>query len=201
MPSKRLPIRWLTLAEIVAVAALVITGLSFWDSHRERVREDRERSVAAREKEAEARAAALKQTFVMTGQREDDGAKVRLTSVNEGQVIQTQTVWFPAQLRSDSVETTGNPRLEVGWIENGLRKHAGKSRTGRVPVGVLTVFIEDGVTKTDRAIYQLGYSIHPRTLRADKVELEGLSLARRGVEGDLQAAAGALWAARETGGQ
>jgi hypothetical protein len=199
-PSKRLPIRWLTLAEIVAVAALVITGLSFWDSHRERVRDERERSAAASEKQAEsraqARAAALKQTFVMTGQREEDGTRVRLTSVNDGQVIQTQTVWFPSELRSDSVETTGNPRLEAGWIDDGLRKHAGKSRTGRVPVGVLTVFIEDGVTKTDRSIYHLGYSIHPRTLRADKVELEGLSLARRGVSGDLQAAAGVLWAAR-----
>ncbi len=193
---KRLPIRWLTLAEIVAVAALVITGLSFWDSHRERIREDRDRAAAVAEKAAEAKAAALKQTFVMTGAREDDGAKVRLTSVNDGQVIQTQTVWFPAEIRSDSVETTGNPRLEAGWIENGLRKHAGKARTGRVPVGVLTVFIEDGQTKTDRSIYQLGYSIHPRTLRADRVELEGLSLARRGVSGDLQAAAGSLWSAR-----
>ncbi len=193
---KRLPIRWLTLAEIVAVAALVITGLSFWDSHRERIREDRDRAAAVAEKAAQAKAAALRQTFVMTGAREGDGAKVVLTSVNDGQVIQTQTVWFPSQLRSDSVETTGNPRLEAGWIENGLRKHAGKARTGRVPVGVLTVFIEDGQTKTDRAIYQLGYSIHPRTLRADKVELEGLSLARRGVSGDLQAAAGSLWSAR-----
>jgi hypothetical protein len=197
---KRLPIRWLTLAEIVAVAALVITGLSFCDSHRERVRDDRERSAAASERlasaRAEAKAAALKQTFVMTGQREDKGAKVRLTSVNDGQVIQTQTVWFPPEIRGDSVETTGNPRLEIGWIENGLRKKAGKAKTGRVPVGVLTVFIEDGQTKTDRAIYQLGYSIHPRTLRADRVELEGLSLARRDVSGDLQAATGALWAAR-----
>jgi hypothetical protein len=195
-PPKRLPIRWLTLAEIVAVAALVITGLSFWDSHRERVRDERDRSAAASEKQAEAKAAALKQTFVMTGAREDGGAKVVLASVNEGQVIQTQTVWFPAQIRSDSVETTGNPRLEAGWIESGLRKHAGKDKTGRVPVGVLTVFIEDGQTKTDRAVYQLGYSIHSRTLRADKVELEGLSVARRDVSGDLQAAAGNLWSAR-----
>jgi hypothetical protein len=197
---KRLPIRWLTLAEIVAVAALVITGLSFWDSHRERIRDDHDRAAATAEKQAEtqaeARAAALKQTFVMTGAREDDGAKVRLTSVNEGQVIQTQTVWFPSEIRGDSVETTGNPRLEAGWIENGLRKHAGKARTGRVPVGVLTVFIEDGQTKTDRSIYQLGYSVHPRTLRADRVELEGLSLARRKVSGDLQAAVGTLWSAR-----
>ena len=199
-PLKRLPIRWLTLAEIVAVAALVITGLSFWDSHRERVRDERERSAAASERQAsaraEAKAAALKQTFVMTGAREDGGAKVVLTSVNDGQVIQTQTVWFPSEIRSDSVETTGNPRLEAGWIENGLRKKAGKAKTGRVPVGVLTVFIEDGQTKTDRAVYQLGYSIHPRTLRADRVELEGLSVARRDVSGDLQAAAGTLWSAR-----
>jgi hypothetical protein len=186
----------LTLAEIVAVAALVITGLSFWDSHRERAREDRDRAAAASERQAQAQAVARKMTFVMTGAREDGGQTVRLTSVNEGQVIQTQTVWFPSELRSDSVETTGNPRLEVGWIENGLRKKAGKARTGRVPVGVLTVFIEDGQTKTDRAVYHLGYSIHPRTLRADRVELEGLSLARRDVSGDLQAAAGNLWAAR-----
>jgi len=195
-PPKRLPIRWLTLAEIVAVSALVITGLGFWDSHRERVREDRERAVAASERQAQAQAAARKMTFVMTGQREDDGKRERLTSVNEGQAIQTQTVWIPTDLRADSVESTGNPRLEVDWIENGLRKRGGKAKTGRVPVGVLTVFIEDGVTKTDRAIYQLGYSIHPRTLRADRVELEGLSLARRDVPGDLQVAVGALWAAR-----
>ena len=43
-------------------------------------------------------------------------------------------------------------------------------------MGIVTVFIEDGQTKTDRAIYLLGYSAHPRVLRADKVELEGLSL-------------------------
>jgi len=193
---KRLQVRWLTLAEFVGVGALLIAALGFWDSHRVRVREDRDRAAAASERQAQAQAAARKMTFVMTGAREGDGRTVRLTSVNEGQVIQTQTVWFPAQLRSDSVETTGNPRLEIGWIEKGLRKKAGKATTGRVPVGVLTVFIEDGVTKTDRAVYQLGYSLHPRTLRADKVELEGLSLARRGVSGDLQAAAGDLWAAR-----
>lgn len=195
-PSKRLPIRWLTLAEIVAVAALVITGLSFWDSHRERVQEARDRTAAAVERQAKVQAEARKMTFVMTGAREDDGKRVRLTAVNEGQVIQTQTVWFPFEIRRDSVETTGNPRLEVDWITSGLNKHASKERTGRVPVGVLTVFIEDGVTKTDRSIYYLGYSLHRRTLRDDKVGLEGLSLAQRNVTGDLQTAASALWSAR-----
>lgn len=195
-PRKRLPIRWLTLAEIVGLAALVIAGLGYLDAHRERTQEERTRAEAARERQTEARANALRQSFLMSGTPDKAGEHIRLSAVHPDQLIQTQTVWFPAAVRADSVETTGNPRLEAAWIEAGLRKAAGKVKTGRVPVGVLTVFIEDGQTKTDHAVYWLGYSLHPRTLRPDKVELEGLSLARRGVAGDLQAAADNLWASR-----
>jgi len=109
-------------------------------------------------------------------------------------VIQTQTVWFPAAIRPDSIETTGNPRLEAGWIADGVRKAAGKAKQGRVPVGVQTVYIEDGDTRTDNAVYELAYSLHPRFLQGDKVELDGLSLARRGVGGSLQTAVDGLWA-------
>ena len=130
----------------------------------------------------------------MTGTLEGSGDRIRLSSQRPEQVIQTQTIWFPKAIRDAPVETTGNPRLEVGWVEDGLRK--AKTESGRVPVGVLTVFIEDGLTKTDRAVYQVGYSLHPRTLRKAEVDLDGLSLARRGVTGDLQAAADTLWAAR-----
>lgn len=192
--KKRLPLRWLSLAEIVGVVAVVVAVLGYWDSHRERTQESREKALAARERQVEARANALKQSFLMTGTLEGSGDRIRLASQRPEQVIQTQTIWFPAAIRATRVETTGNPRLEVGWVEEGLRK--AKTSTGRVPVGVLTVFIEDGVTKTDRAVYQVGYSLHPRTLRKDEVDLDGLSLARRGVTGDLQAAADTLWAAR-----
>lgn len=193
-PRKRLPLRWLSLAEIVGVVAVVVAVLGYWDTHRERTQEARERALAARERQVEVRAAALKQTFLMTGAAESSGERIRLTSLRPEQVIQTQSVWFPKAIRADSLETTGNPRLEAGWIEDGLRK--AKTKSGRVPVGVLTVFFEDGQTKTDRAVYWVGYSLHSRTLRGDRLELEGLSLARRGVGGDLQAAADNLWTAR-----
>jgi hypothetical protein len=185
-PRKRLPIRWLTLGEFVGVAALVIAGLGYWDAHRERAEQDRAQ-------QAQAEAQALKQTFLMTGAVNGAGDAVRLTSVNADQVIQTQTVWFPKLVRAASVETTGNPRLEAHWIEEGLRMAAGKSKQGRVPVAVETVYIQDGQTKTDRSIYALGYSLHPRFLESDRVQLEGLSLQRRGVAGDLQAAADKAW--------
>ncbi|MBP6545696.1 MAG: hypothetical protein KA220_03185 [Phenylobacterium sp.] len=193
-PRKRLPLRWLSLAEIVGVVAVVVAVLGYWDSHRERTQESLEKALAARERQVEARANALRQSFLMTGTLEGSGDRIRLSSQRPEQVIQTQTIWFPKAVRAAPVETTGNPRLEVGWVEDGLRK--AKTRSGRVPVGVVTVFIEDGLTKTDRAVYQVGYSLHPRTLRKAEVDLDGLSLARRGVTGDLQAAADNLWAAR-----
>jgi hypothetical protein len=192
----KLPVRWLTLAEIVGVAALVIAGLGYWDNHRERIQSDRERASAARERAADARANAIRQSFVLTGTPSDDGARLRLTSIHDDQTIQTQEIWFPAAVRGDSVRTTGNPRIEAGWIARSVAKADGKAMSGRVPVGVLTVFIEDGKTKTDRAVYYIGYSRQGRLLRGDRVTLEGLSVAQRGVQGDLQKAADALWAAR-----
>ena len=183
---KRLPFRWLTLGEIVGVAAVVIAGLGLWENHREHVE-------TAKEHQAEIAAGALKDTFLMVGALNHNGDVVRLTAVHPDQVIQTQTVWFPAAIRGDSIETTGNPRLEAGWIADGVRKAAGKTKEGRVPVGVQTVYIEDGETRTDNAVYDLAYSLHPRFLQGDKVELDGLSLARRGVSGNLQAAVNGLW--------
>jgi hypothetical protein len=179
--KKRLPFRWLSLAELVGIVAVVIAALGYWDTHRERTQTAQERAAEAREKKAEAQAGALKLSFLMTGAPEGNGDRLRLTTVHSEQVIQT----------------TGNPRIEAGWFEDGLAKalHArgDKRHQGRLPVGVATSFIEDGQNKTDQAIYLIGYSTHPRVLRSDKVEMEGLSLVRRGVTGDLQAAVDALW--------
>ena len=134
----------------------------------------------------------------MTGTPEGSGERLRLASVHPEQVIQTQSATFPSEIRGDAAETTGNPRIEAGWIEDGLSKAAHlrgtKKPHGRLPVGIVTTFIEDGQTKSDRSLYMVGYSLHPRVLRSDKVEMEGLSLVRRGVGEDVQAAIDGLWA-------
>jgi len=198
-PSERKRrLRFLTLAEFVGIVAVVIAALGYWDSHRERTLTEQERAAAAREKTAEAKAGALKLSFLMTGTPESHGERLRLATVHPEQVIQTQSVSFPAEVRGDPVETTGNPRIEAGWFEEGLAKAAHardvKQHQGRVPVGVVTEYIEDGQRKTDKAIYLVGYTTHPRMLRSDKVELEGLSLLRRGVGEDLQRAVDGVWA-------
>ena len=197
-PQKK-RLRWLTLAEVVGLVAVVIAALGYWDSHRERTLEQRDRAAAVQERKAKARAVAPKPGFLMTASPQGSGDGLRLTAVHAEQVIQTQAITFPTEIRADAVQTTGNPRIEGGWLEAGLAKaekargRGGKAVQSRLPIGIVTVYIEDGQTRTDRALYVLGYSVHPRVLRADRVELEGLSLVRRGVGEDVQAAVDALW--------
>ena len=200
--KKRLAFRWLSLAELVGILALVIAGLGYWDAHRERTQTDRERAAALRERKDEARAGALKFAFLLTGAPDGDGGRLRLASAHPEQVIQTQSLSFPRDVRGDAVQTTGNPRIEAGWFDAGLaragHRRADKAHQGRLPVGIVTVYIQDGQTRTDRAVYLLGYSLHPRVLRADRVELEGLSLVRRTVGEDVQGAVDGLWVRQAT---
>jgi hypothetical protein len=193
--SRRLPIRWLTLAELVGILALVVAALGWWDNHRERLQQDQERAAEAKGRAEGARRESLKASFLLIGQVESGGRRVRLASAHPDQVIQTQTLMFPSAMQRDPVETTGNPRLEADWLEGGLKKagvKAGQPR--RVPVGVVTTYVEDGEMKTDRSVYAVAATLEGRFLRGSRLTMDGISLVRRGVGGDLQAAVDAAWA-------
>jgi hypothetical protein len=195
-PRRGPRLRWLTLAEIVGILALMVAALGWWDNHRERAQEAADRAAASRTYAADVRRAALRETFLLTGQVVDEG-RIRLSAARPDQVIQTQTVVFPSMVRRTPVETTGNPRIDLAWFEDGLKDTArGRGAGGveaRLPVGVVTTYVEAGETRTDRSIYAIGYTLHHRTLRGSKVELDGLSLVRRGVSGDLQPTLDKAW--------
>jgi hypothetical protein len=194
--KRRVPLRALTLAEVVGIAAVIIAALGYWDTHRERQQTEADKAAAERQHQAEAKAGALKTTFLMSGQPQGTDL-IRLTPVHPDQVIQTQAISFPAEVRGEPVQTTGNPRIEAGWLEGGLeaalKARGVKAGRGRVPVGVATSYIEDGQEKTDHAVYLVAYTLHPRMLRSARVELEGLSLLRRDVGEDLQKAVDTAW--------
>src|SRR4051812_5944694 len=133
-------LRFLTLAEIVGLAALAIAGLGYWDSHRERTLTEKERAAEAQEKKAQAKAGVLKLAFLMTGSPESGGEPQRLPGAPPERVTQPQSLFSPAEVRGDTAETTGNPRIEAGWIEGGLSKaEHGRKPHGRLPVGIVTV--------------------------------------------------------------
>lgn len=186
-PQARTRRHWITVGEIIGILALVVSGLSYWDAHQQRVAPTRT-----------ALAAPIKpSSLVLTGTLDAARDRIDLHPASPEQVIQTQTIRFPASVRADAVDTTGNARIEAGWFDSGLRAalkgsklHAGRHR---LAVGIETVFAAGDATRTDRAIYDLGYTLHARMLRPDAVAIEGVSLVRH-AGADLQAAVDARFA-------
>lgn len=183
--AKRRRLRWLSFAEIVGAGGLIIAAASFWDSHRER--------------EAVVVAAPARTPLLLAATPDSDRAALTLKPARGDAVVQTQTLLFPKSVRSDSVEATGDARIEAGWVDDAIRSKVPASRDGRpprLPVGVVTTFEDGGTMHRDVAIYDIGYTMHDRLLRGRAVELEGVTLVGRRAEAGLQAAVDARWDAK-----
>ncbi len=182
--------RWISIGETVGILALIISGVSLWDSHQERV----ESRAAAVQKPA-AKVAPL----LLTASADASGETLRLASPNPDRVIQTQTIVFPKALDLASVDTVGNPRIEAEWFASALRKAVGDDRKhGRLPIGVITRYTDGDTDRQDIAIYDIGHGWRSRLLQRDVPVLEGITLVNRlapshGTD-DLQVRLGARWA-------
>jgi len=187
-PAARTRRRWITLGEVIGILALAISAASWWDGHQEKAREA-------------VRVVAPAAPLVLTATADAAHAVLALKPARADQIIQTQTLFFPAAVRGSTVDTTGNARIEAGWLGGlvdavGDGKAAAEARTHRVAIGIETVFVAGDRTRTDRAIYDIGYRLHGRFLRGTTVELEGVSLVRANVGADLQKRLDARWAAQ-----
>lgn len=188
--------RWITLGELLAVAAVVISGLTFWNSYRERSGAEAERAADAREKQAEKGREAAKAQILML-KASGSGKRLSLAALDADQAIQSQTLLFPSALARKPIDMV-DPRIEAGWVEDAAKK-AGKQAKGagdaRLPVAITTRFIAGGETHSDSAIYDIGYRLDEGLLDTD-VELLGLSLVRRVKSPQAQRSLDELWAGR-----
>jgi hypothetical protein len=185
--------RWITLGEILAVIAILISALTLWNSWSERHDSD-----AA--KQAEAQTASNRSvTLVLTATASNDDV-LTLRPASAEQSVQTQIIAFPKSLSLDPVTTTGEPRIEAAWFERALkraRNEAGLPDDSRgderLPVAVTTRFLIDGKMHEDIALYDIGYTIAGRWLSGHHVTLRGLSLVSKAKSTNVQAKADARW--------
>jgi hypothetical protein len=182
--------RWMTLGEVLAVAAVVISGLTFWNSYQERSSSEAERAA---EKQAKSEKA---QTLILSAKV--DGRNLSLAARDPEQAIQGQTLAFPSSLGVKAIDTV-DPRIEAGWIERAANKIRQDAKSGsgdaRLPVAITTRFVSGGETYTDTAIYDVGYRIDEGLLDTD-VDLLGLSLVERGTAKNVQQKLDSLWKRR-----
>ncbi len=180
---------WLNVGEAMAVLAVIIAGLSFWDAHRERT------SVNQRERsEATARSA-----FVMVGTVGGQGREIDLRPLQSGEAVQSQRLVFPKAIVDHPIDVVAaQPRISADWIASGLNRlldgaNDKRAGHGRLPVAIETTYVSGDETLIDRSEYLVGYAWRDRFLAARRIDLEGLSLVRRSVRGDLGEAVERRW--------
>ncbi|RVT95175.1 hypothetical protein EOD43_12915 [Sphingomonas crocodyli] len=192
---RRRRLRLLTLGEILAVAALVISGLTFWNSYEERRHAEADKVASSTKESRTAR------TLVLSGKADKDGDRLTLTALG-GQSIQGQTIAFPAALDLSPIDSS-DPRIERRWIESALvdaLKAAGeKTKAGgdaRLPVAITTHFYVDDTLVDDVALYDVGYTTSSSFLGGTDVKLKGLSLIGHTTAAAAQKRIDATWSAR-----
>ena len=182
--------RWINLAEFVAVAGLLISGLALWNSYRERTGEETDKVAARRQAQAQA------MTMVLRGTADREGGRLSLAPADPEQTIQSQEIVFPTALAVARVETMADPRVEAAWFRRELLRaiagNDGDADAGdgdrRVPVAIITRFYRDGALFTDTAVYYLIYRVEGGGLfEGRRLRLRGLS--RLNLEGADNAAA------------
>ena len=186
--------RWITLGEVLAVVAVIISALTLWNNWSARSDSETARNAEAR------RASARAVTLVLTATASGDRA-LALKPASTEQSVQSQTIAFPTALGAAPAETTGEPRIEAAWFESALKKARGKAGLPddsrgdeRLPVAITTRFLVDGEAHEDVALYDIGYTISGRWLSGHSVTLRGLSLVSRVRNGNAQAMLDARWA-------
>jgi hypothetical protein len=186
--------RWITLGEVLTVIAVVISGLTLWNSWSER--SDSEATRKAETQQASTRTATLTLTATPSGSHE-----LLLKPAAAEQSVQSQTLTFPSALNVASAQTTGEARIEGSWFESALKKARGKTGLPddsrgdeRLPVAITTRFLVDGDAHEDVALYDIGYTISGRWLSGHSVTLRGLSFVSHVKSGKAQATIDARWA-------
>jgi hypothetical protein len=167
--------RWLTLGEVVAIAAVLISALTFWNSWRERQNSEAER--AAESVQSQRKASML----LLNATPDKNGRRLSLTPRADSQAIQNQVVYFPAMLKVDPAQTSGDARIERDWFGDALvdARDDAKIKDGvgdsRLPVLIETRYLTDGDPHVDRTIYEVGYATEHGLFGGTSILLRGLS--------------------------
>ncbi|MEG3180707.1 hypothetical protein [Sphingomonas sp. LT1P40] len=146
--------RWLTIGELVAVAGLVIAGLTWWNNYQDRRDAAADKETARLAEKAEATAARHRVTLVTTG-ADSDGIEFKAQA---GCALQTSDIAFPSALGVEPKNTVITHRIEAEWIAKTMLKltdGGADAREGRLPVLIDAMCTDENGNREETAIYDL----------------------------------------------
>jgi hypothetical protein len=147
--KRRLRLRWITLGEAVAIAALVLSGLGLWKDWKD----DQRKAPSGPTKVIEERKPiALK----LHGRVEDEGKRLVISPIEDSHALDSLSVTIkrgeaPISVGSDGV-------LDASDVESALGKPADDAKgTQRVAVTIDTRYVEAGQDRRSSGKYVISY--------------------------------------------
>ena len=175
--------RWITLAEVVAVAGVLIAALTLYNGWADR-RADQADRAAAQAGEARERS-----RIDLTASVKDGGKTLVLS--DDKHDLRDMTVTFPKAL-GVATQSPAETAIDAGWFDAPMLKltdGGADDRTGRLPVLIGVTYWDGDVARTSTGIYDIVWRTHGRTIFGRSFKVEGLRLRQRtGTAAMLEAA-------------
>lgn len=181
--------RWITLAEGVAVAGVVIGGLTLWNNVSERRTADADRAAASASAERAKAALAIVAT--------PDGGGERLVLSAADRRIERIAVTFPPALKVADRSAVGDTAIDAGWVRAPLlavTDGGADDLEGRLPVAITATWFEGDTERHSSAIYDLVFATGGRMIGGRSLKLKALAR-REAATGGVGRRLDTLWAA------
>ena len=141
---RRARLRWVTLGEAVAIAALVISTLGLW--HQWNKSDDKPTTVVEQKQPV---------PLKLRGTIDDDGRAVLITTIEAAHALESLTVTVRG---ARPIEVGSNGRLDADEVEDALGDNAAKGKgPHKLPVRIDTRYVEAGADGRSSGAYVITY--------------------------------------------
>jgi hypothetical protein len=144
--SERRRRRWINLGELIALAALIVSGLGVWISWKGRDQDKPTSIIEQRQPIA----------LTLRAKREDDGARLEISPVEQSHALESLTVTLPG---ASPIEVGSDGELDASAIESALkgRDKEPRDRTLSVRARIDSRYVEMGKDRRASGTYTLRY--------------------------------------------
>jgi hypothetical protein len=144
--ERRRRLRWITLGELIAIAALLVSAFGVWISYK------------SSDKDGPTRVVEQRQPIPLTlrAKREDDGRRLQISPVEDSHALQSLTVTIAG---ASPIEVGSDGELDSSDVESVMtgRDDEPKNRTLSVRAKIDARYVEMGKDRRSTGTYSLRY--------------------------------------------
>jgi hypothetical protein len=144
--KRRSRLRWVTLGESIAIAALLVSAVGVWISWKTDSGDKGPTTVVEKRQAI---------PLTLRGKVQSDGRSLEITPVEDSHALQSLTVALP---EADAIEVGSDGQLSASDVESALGKSAADGKgTHRVRARMVAKYVEAGADKSATGSYVISY--------------------------------------------